>query len=209
MPKSDSCYNLRGFKKYCNQCDGCRHLSNCCSSAQAWRIVRDKVFLHFKRMEELELRHEQRLIVESGLGDIPHQLITISLPPTHTPKFIKALHDNGHPIWDYVQGKSIYTYEFWGKELQYHPHIHWIFQGNLPRGAAARVIRDFSSYYGVTTNFVDIGQRSKMRECYESRVSYIKGEKCIGCPELDPTLEQLDKDRETRRDIDLSQFYYL
>jgi len=48
-----------------------------------------------------------------------------------------------------------------------------------------------------------------MRECYESRVSYIKGEKCIGCPELDPTLEQLDKDRETRRDIDLSQFYYL
>lgn len=134
-----------------------------------------------------------------------HTFVTISLPIVGKDfEDLGHTHDKYHEIvydwlntcpFEYLEG-ALYTIEFYGQELQLHPHIHILINHVM---SPARVIRDFSRKFKIAKNFIDV--KPGLSASLDTRMNYIQGIK------IDDKMPQVIKDREMRESLGLKNYY--
>ncbi len=72
--------------------------------------------------------------------------------------------------------EASWVFEFYGKDLKYHPHLHLLI--NIPKMKLdkQRIIKRFSKLFNVKTNFVDY-RYGNSKHLYYKRLNYITGNK--------------------------------
>lgn len=126
-----------------------------------------------------------------------HIFLTISLPLNYNLEKLRTF----TPMHLGMGGKVFWVYEFYGKNLQYHPHIHLLWQTNTKLDRK-RIINKVAKYFSIEKNFVDY-QYGCYKHLYNKRLDYISGIKRT------EKKEQLDKDKEFREQNNLDCYYAL
>lgn len=134
-----------------------------------------------------------------------HTFVTISLPIVepdfqdlgHTHMKYHSIVDNWLNLcpFEYLDGAT-YCIEFYGQELQLHPHIHILINHVM---SPARLIRDFSRKFKIAKNFIDV--KPGLSASLETRQNYIQGIK------IDDKTPQVIKDKEMRLSLELEDYY--
>ena len=127
-----------------------------------------------------------------------HLFLTLSLDPT---KPFQFYYENFDPHKIKLSNYYIWCFEFFGKDLQYHPHIHLLFRTNKKLDRK-RIINKLSKMLEIKSNFIDY-EFSTSKLLYNKREEYIKGIK------TDKKEEQIKKDNEFRDNYELLSFYEL
>ena len=127
-----------------------------------------------------------------------HLFITLSLDPT---KSFRFYYENFDPHKIKLSNYYLWCFEFFGKDLQYHPHIHLLFRTNKKLDRK-RIINKLSRMLEIKSNFIDY-EFSTSKILYKKREEYIKGIK------TDNKEEQIQKDNEFRDNYELLPFYEL
>ncbi len=146
-----------------------------------------------------EILHQQKLKdirkkVLKETGSTKYRWITISLPKESTPKEIYL------KISSLVKNKPFrkhaYCMEFFGKDEQYHPHIHMVYERvGKPSHDNKAILRKFD----IKPNFLDYQEINSDR--LEEKLKYIKGDK-----QLDK-LDQVEKDEILLKNNNLEKYY--
>lgn len=127
-----------------------------------------------------------------------HIFITISLNPK---KFKPESIVDWIPDLPCIQNHAIWCFEFFGKNLKFHPHIHLLIKTNKKLDKK-RIIKKLSSQFKINENFIDY-KTGNNKHLLTKRVNYIKGIKtCIkdAC---------LNADQKYRDEKNIKDFYSL
>ncbi|AXH77523.1 MAG: putative replication initiation protein [Circoviridae sp.] len=111
----------------------------------------------------------------SALPKKSHRFITVSVKKDANPKDLATFMERFIRKHNYSQNIEVYTLEFTNAEMEYHPHIHILFNGT-DKPQKGNIIRDFSRLFKIEPNFIDI-QTSNDPLLYEKRRQYCFGEK--------------------------------
>lgn len=127
-----------------------------------------------------------------------HIFITISLPTNIDITLMKEFDPdlmNLNPL------ECLWCLEFYGKDLQYHPHIHLLMktQKKLDR---KRIIDKLSKMFDVAPNFIDY-KFGSTKLMYNKRLAYIQGDK------TETKSAQLIKDEKFRVENNIKSHYKL
>ena len=204
--KESHCINHKDFDFLlcgsCNLCSMFKYAKPELTQPEQWRTFRRKWAIHEQYWHNKQLEEDAEDL-EMISGNIPHCLITISLPPKLNLPEIKKIHDSMLPQFKYdYMGKYAFCFEFSNKQLKWHPHIHILRKGKAPKGGYVRVRRDFARFFKVKPNFVDTAASSE-REVYNTRLNYIKGEKSM------EKQDQVMLDRSIRKKIEIENYYLI
>lgn len=161
---------------------------------------------------DLSHKAEEKSIINKRLKDNSkkkskmrnHTFVTISLPilgkdfedlgHTHY-KYNELVNDLNSCPFEYLEN-AFYCIEFYGQDLQLHPHIHILINHVM---SPARLIRDFSRKFKIAKNFIDV--KPGLSACLDTRMNYIQGIK------IDEKTPQVIKDNEMRESLDLKNWY--
>lgn len=125
-----------------------------------------------------------------------HILLTASLPIDYDTKKLQLFTPE-----ILLLTPSVYTwcFEFYGADLQYHPHVHILIKTKA-KIDKKRIIARLAKHFNIDNNFVDykIGNNSKI---YQTRLNYLKGVKS------NSKSIQLKLDNEFRDKLNLSSYY--
>ena len=195
------CYTLCKFMEPHNQCQ-CQQLLDHAAEHYPNRelppiLQHENLLRHKLRCELIEQEEVKRLReeVRQELKMKEYLLITISLPISMeineiTKKMEKL--KNNKPFQDWL----IYTYEFTGKQMKYHPHIHVIIS---KKQNLKRYITNVSNTFKIKTNFVDI--QAVANHELQDKFDYIKGEK------KQAKMQQVEEDQKIRKKNNLNDYY--
>ncbi len=202
--KDTHCINHKDFDfLLCGSCNLCAMFKLAkpeLTQHEAWRTFRRKWATHEQYWHKKQ-QEEDAEDLEMISGDIPHCLITVSLPPKLNLVQIKKLHDAMLPQFKYsYMEKYGFCFEFSNKQLKWHPHIHILRKGKAPKGGYSRVRRDLSRFFKVKENFVDTASSSD-RELYNTRLRYLQGDKAM------EKQDQVMLDRSIRKEIEIENYY--
>ena len=128
-----------------------------------------------------------------------HRFITVSVSKEKQPKDVEALMERFIAKHNYSCNIECYTLEFTNAEMEYHPHIHILFNGT-DKPQKGNLIRDFSRCFKVESNFVDI-RSSNDPLLYEKRRKYIYGQK------QNIKEEQVKQDIKIRKEHNILSYY--
>lgn len=160
-------------------------------SFENWYIQNEK-----QKIRQQEKLNELKKKALKELSLTKWRWVTISVKPTMQPATMAELAASVTKNKPYI--KYAYTLEFTGKENQYHPHIHLLYEINGSKKSAD--IKQFMRKFGVAHNFVDINEISEKE--LKDKLCYIKGEK------QESKLEQVEKDILIRKENNLKNYYY-
>lgn len=195
------CYTLCKFMEPSNQCQ-CQQLLDCAREhypngelppiLQHENLLRHKIRCELIEQEELKRIREE---VRNELKMKEYLLITISLPVSmEINEIIKKMEKlkTNKPFQEWL----IYTYEFTGKQMKYHPHIHVIIS---KKQNIKRYITNVSNTFKIKTNFVDI--QAVANHELQDKVKYIRGDK------KQEKMEQVEEDQKIRKKYNLEDYY--
>lgn len=96
--------------------------------------------------------------------------------------------------------EAVWVFEFYGKDLKYHPHLHMLV--NIPKMKLdkQRIIKRISKLFNVKTNFVDY-RYGNSHHLYLKRFTYLTGKK------TDKKKEQVLADEKFRLKHNISRSY--
>lgn len=188
----------------CEDCERCYTYMEICAlpNTVSWELLKqdlidNHLFLERKKKQELEDLDRRRELLGLKIKlNKKHHFVTISLDPK---KPINTDELNPKFKYKYLE-ESIFCYEFFGKELQYHPHIHMLVEA-YPNGKIipkSTILRDLSRALKVNNNFIDIKSEPWL---YNTRRSYILGDK------KEEKKEQLNMDKEYRLKNNIDEYY--
>lgn len=205
-------YNMSQFSKPthctsivpCEDCDRCKTFMDICAlpNSTPWSLFKEDLIvnhllLEYKKKQDSEdLNRRRELLGLKIKQNKKHHFITISLDPK---KLI--IPDELNPKFKYKYlDESIFCYEFFGKELQFHPHIHMLVEAYdngkiIPKST---IVRDFSRALKVDNNFIDVKSEPWL---YNKRRAYILGDK------KEEKMEQINMDREYRLKNNIDEYY--
>lgn len=135
----------------------------------------------------------------SAIPKKSHRFITVSVKKDASPKDLADSMEKFIRKHNYSFNIECYTLEFTNAEMEYHPHVHILFNGT-DKPQKGNIIRDFSRLFKIESNFVDV-QTSNDPLLYETRRKYIFGEK------QSLKTQQVKKDMEIRKTNNLLSYY--
>ncbi|AXQ65878.1 MAG: putative replication initiation protein [Circoviridae sp.] len=135
----------------------------------------------------------------SALPKKSHRFITVSVKKDANPKDLATFMERFISKHNYSHNIEVYTLEFTNAEMEYHPHIHILFNGT-DKPQKGNIIRDFSRLFKIEPNFIDI-QTSNDPLLYETRRQYCFGEK------QNIKEKQVKQDMEIRKANNLLSYY--
>jgi len=127
-----------------------------------------------------------------------HLFITISLPLDYDVKKCNLFTPKILPCCD---DEALWCFEFYGKNLQYHPHIHLLIK-TTKKLDKKRIIQKLAKHFNIAYNFIDY-KYSAYKHLFNQRVDYVKGLK------TDSKSPQLTKDISFRQSHDIKCYYSL
>jgi hypothetical protein len=136
---------------------------------------------------------------KTSLPKKSHRFITVSVNKEIKPKDLGLLMERFISKHNYSMNIECYTLEFTNAEMEYHPHVHILFNGT-DKPQKGNIIRDFSRLFKIDTNFIDI-KSSNDPLLYETRRKYIYGEK------QNIKEKQVKQDMEIRKTNKLLSYY--
>lgn len=123
-------------------------------------------------------------------------MITLNLPNEYpVDKLLEKL--KGLEKYAYMK-KYFFNIEYFSKKGE-NLHSHIFVPQKIHK---TKTIRDFSRWFGIEPNFVDIRQKTTELQ-YNNALSYIKGEK------EQKKIEYVEKDKEWRKKYNLQDFYLI
>jgi len=148
-------------------------------------------------VKEIDVRHSNKVEISYR-----HIFLTISLPTDYD---CSTLHNFDPSILKLADSKNqndfTWCFEFFGAQLQYHPHIHLLVK-TKSKLDKKRLIGRLAKSFKIETNFIDyICSHSKLQ--YNKRLAYLHGDK------TDTKTPQLIKDEEYRVSLKLKSHYTL
>lgn len=177
--------------------------TSCNKSVEYWinQIESQSFEAWYVQNEKQKIRQNQKLneLKKKALKELSltkWRWVTISCKPTLQPVEMAEL--VASVVKNKPYRKYAYTLEFYGKELQYHPHIHLLYEINGSKRSAD--IKQFMRKFGVANNFVDIKEISEKE--LKDKLCYIKGEK------QESKIEQVEKDILLKQKNNLKNYYY-
>ena len=136
--------------------------------------------------------------------DVPHSFVTISLPKelymNDFSEKVKRIIDNNTGAKSFGDREIKFCLEFYGKELEMHPHAHVLIKGNGMD--KAKIIRAFSRGFDIKPNFIDY-KGGKKHDLYQKRVNYINGDK------VERKQKQIEADEKFRVKNNINNIYYI
>jgi len=136
--------------------------------------------------------------------DVPHSFVTISLPKelymNDFSEKVKRIIDNNTGAKCFGDREIKFCLEFYGKELEMHPHVHLLIKGNGMD--KAKIIRAFSRGFDIKPNFIDY-KAGKKHDLHQKRVNYINGDK------VERKLKQIEADEKFRVKNNINKIYYI
>jgi len=127
-----------------------------------------------------------------------HLFLTISLDPKN---FDSEQIPDWLPDLSIIQNHAIWCFEFYGKDLKFHPHIHLLIK-TTKKLDKKRIIQKLSSKFNVARNFIDY-KTGNNKHLFNKRVNYIKG--------IKSSLKnaQINADQKFRDEKNIKDFYTL
>lgn len=142
--------------------------------------------------------HRQRVALARGPPCNRHILLTISLNPKN---FNLDTILDWIPNLSIIEDHAIWSFEFYGKDLKFHPHIHLLIK-TTKKLNRKRIIEKLSSQFNVAPNFIDY-KTGNNKHLLTKRVNYIKG---IKSSIKDA---QINADQKFRDEKNIKDFYSL
>lgn len=190
----------------CDVCERCRAFQDVCNSSKSqvtWEefksdLIDNHLIAQYQKLKETEeLNRRRELLGLKTKQNKKHHFVTISLDATKGCPNIDAI--NSGLTYKYLHD-AVFCYEFYGAELQFHPHIHMLVEAYsdgkiIPKST---IIRDFTRYFKLKQNFIDVKSEPW---AYNTRRGYVLGEK------KDLKEEQVKKDAEYREKNNIDLYY--
>ena len=131
-----------------------------------------------------------------------HRWLTVTTPKDTTPsELVSCMQIHmGRSYSSRIRG---YTFEFTGKDMQYHPHIHILYD-NHTQPQKSQLLRDLAKDFKVLPNFVEnCTEGIKSSKRYFERINYLKGEK------KESKIEMVNKDNQIREENNIKNYYLM
>lgn len=179
----------------------CECITTCTKPSEYWLDQMEKHTFEkwYETNFQSELLYKQKLknielkVLKENKLDI-YRWVTISLKKDETPKSVHS------KISSLVKNKPFRTYayciEFYGKDDQYHPHIHMLYRKVGKLNADIKAIKN---KFKIEPNFIDYKEINQER--FSEKLRYIKGEK------QEVKLDQVEKDTILLEKNDLKKYY--